>query len=136
MYPMLPWRSDSAKVRRGAGRERPVPGREQTDTMAVFKSSVAVHDAANRSIGAGMAYVHLRLAADADQRATGTVSLRRWEPADDVPASLQLEDGRRLSIEVSREVLSDCSRNHILRFQAQWPPAEAPGSPSAAAPTT
>ena len=92
--------------------------------MAVFKSSVDVHDAANRSIGTGMAYVHLRLAADAEQRATGTVSLRRWTPADEVPASLQLEDGRRLPIEVSREVLSDCSRNHILRFQAQWPPAE------------
>ena len=56
--------------------------------MAVFKSSVDVHDAEHRSIGTGMAYVHLRLAADAEQRATGTVSLRRWEPADEAPASL------------------------------------------------
>lgn len=92
--------------------------------MAVFKSSVDVHDADNRSIGAGMAYVHLRLAADAEQRATGTVSLRRWEPGEDVPTWLRLADGRRLPIEVSREVLSDCSRNHILRFQASWPPAD------------
>jgi hypothetical protein len=90
--------------------------------MAVFKSSVDVHDADNRSIGSGMAYVHLRLAADAEQRATGTVSLRRWEPADEVPAWLLLADGRQLPIEVSRQVLSECSRNHILRFQAQWPP--------------
>src|SRR5687768_3884465 len=95
--------------------------------MAVFKSSVDVHDVANRSIGTGMAYLHLRLPADAVQRATGTVSLRRWEPADEAPAALQLEDGRRLSIEVGREVLSECSRNHILRFQAQWPPIEPPG---------
>ena len=108
--------------------------------MAVFKSSVDVRDAEDRSIVTGMAYVHLRLATDAEQRATGTVSLRRWEPADDVPIALHLEDGRRLPIEVSYEKLSDCSRNHILRFQAQWPPtkpADGPsGDVSAAAPTT
>ena len=104
--------------------------------MSVFKSSVDVHDAEDRSIGAGMAYVHLRLGADAEQRATGTVSLRRWEPAERVPASLQLADGRSLSIEVSREVLSDCSRNHILRFQAQWPPTPRSGDPAPAAPAT
>ena len=56
--------------------------------MAVFKSSVEVHDAEQRSIGAGMAYVHLRLAASAEQRATGTVSLKRWEPRDEAPAWL------------------------------------------------
>lgn len=93
--------------------------------MAVFKSSVEVHDAEQRSIGAGMAYVHLRLAASAEQRATGTVSLKRWEPHDEAPAWLRLEDGRRLPIQVSREVLSECSRNHILRFQAAWPPSPA-----------
>ncbi len=102
--------------------------------MAVFKSSVDVHDARNRSIGTGMAYVHLRLAADAEQRATGTVSLRRWEPADEVPASLALADGRHLPIEVSHEVLSECSRNHILRFQAHWPPSEPTGGQSGAMP--
>jgi hypothetical protein len=99
--------------------------------MAVFKSSVDVHDPRDRSIGAGQAYVHLRLPADAEQRATGTVSLRRWEPAGEAPAWLRLEDGRQLRIEVSREVLSECSRNHILRFQAAWPPA--PASPEHAA---
>jgi len=104
--------------------------------MAVFKSSVDVHDAEHRSIGTGMAYVHLRLAADAEQRATGTVSLRRWEPAEDAPVSLQLADGRRLPIEVSREVLSECSRNHILRFQAHWPPSGTPDDRAAATPDT
>ena len=99
--------------------------------MAVFRSSVDVHDAEHRSIGTGMAYVHLRLGTDAEQRATGTVSLRRWEPADEVPISLRLADGRQLHIEVSREVLSNCSRNHILRFQAQWPPSEPPDDQTA-----
>ena len=98
--------------------------------MAVFKSSVDVHDAGDRSIGSGMAYVHLRLAADAAQRVTGTVSLKRWEPAGEAPAWLALADGRALAIEVSREVLSECSRNHILRFQAHWPPSSEPAKPA------
>jgi hypothetical protein len=96
--------------------------------MAVFKSSVEVHDAGDRSIGAGMTYVHLRLPADAEQRATGTVSLKRWAPEGESPTWLALADGRALPIEVSREVLSECSRNHILRFQASWPPL--PGRPT------
>ena len=91
--------------------------------MAVFKSSVKVHDTGGRPIGAGMAYLHLRLPADAEQRATGTVSLKRWDPAGEPPAWLALEDGRALAIEVSREALSECSQNHILRYQASWPPA-------------
>jgi hypothetical protein len=90
--------------------------------MAVFKSSVGVHDAGDRPVGVGMAYVHLRLPAGTEQRATGTVSLREWEPTGEGPFSLRLEDGRRLPIEVSLQVLSDCSSNHILRFQASWPP--------------
>ncbi len=97
--------------------------------MAVFKSSVEVHDAADRAIGAGMAYIHLRLDAEQAQESTGTVSLRSWEPHDDLPTSLHLADGRRLSIAVSRQVVSDCSRNHILRFQASWPPVEKPPTP-------
>jgi hypothetical protein len=93
--------------------------------MAVFKSKAQVHDEANRSIGDGMAYVHLPRGVDVDHDATGTVSLRRWEPAGSDPASLVLADGRRLRISVTRSALSDCSRKHILRFQAAWPPTEA-----------
>jgi|SRR4051794_27392349 len=103
--------------------------------MAVFKSSVSVHDAGDRSIGTGMTYVHLRLGPDAEQRVTGTVSLKRWEPAEDGPAWLALEDGRALAIEVSREVLSECSRNHILRYQASWPPAPGPAAQPSLPPT-
>jgi hypothetical protein len=102
--------------------------------MAVFKSSADVRDADDRSIGSGMAYVHLRLAADAAQQATGTISLRRWEPADALPTRLLLDDGRQLAIEVSRQVVSECSRNHILRFQAHWPPANLPADPPASPP--
>jgi hypothetical protein len=104
--------------------------------VAVFKSSVSVHDAGDRSIGSGMAYVHLRLGADAEQRATGTVSLKRWEPEGEAPAWLALDDGRALTIEVSREVLSECSRNHILRFQAAWPPTAARPARAASSPAT
>jgi hypothetical protein len=99
--------------------------------MAVFKSLVEVHDTGDRPIGAGMTYVHLRLPAESEQRATGTVSLKRWEPAGEPPAWLSLPDGRALPIEVSREVLSDCSRNHILRYQANWPPATPVAPPPA-----
>jgi hypothetical protein len=97
--------------------------------VAVFKSSVEVHDADDRSIGSGMTYIHLRLGPDAEQQATGTVSLKRWEPADAAPARLALADGRLLAIDVGRDVLSECSRNHILRFQATWPPAPARPAP-------
>ena len=90
--------------------------------MAVFKSAVVVFDRNERSLGEGMAYIHLPRGHDAPQDATGTVTLRRWEPGDGTPTQLGLEDGRRLGISVSREVLSECSRNHILRFQATWPP--------------
>jgi hypothetical protein len=99
--------------------------------VAVFKSSVEVHDTGNRPIGAGMTYVHLRLPAESEQRAIGTVSLKRWEPVGEPPAWLALEDGRALAIDVSREVLSECSHNHILRYQANWPPAMPESAPPA-----
>ena len=36
--------------------------------------------------------------------------------------AIVLEDGRRLDIAVTQSALSDCSRNHILRFATSWPP--------------
>jgi hypothetical protein len=99
---------------------------EGARTLAVFKSTVQVQDAQSRLIGAGMTYLHLRLGTDAKQQATGTVSLKAWTPADAPPAALLLEDGRTLPIQVSHNVLSECSNNHILRYQASWPPASSP----------
>lgn len=98
--------------------------------MAVFKSPVEVRDPSERSIGVGMAYIHLPRGAGARQDATGTVSLRRWEPRLEPPSHLALEDGRRLSISVSSDVISECSRNHILRFHTVWPGAQASPHPS------
>jgi len=106
--------------------------------MAVFKSAVRVRGAGERSIGEGMAYIHLPRGPERAQEATGTVSLRRWEPGADAPTHLTLEDGRRLPIAVAGSTLSDCSRNHILRFTAAWPPddreasAESRGLPTVA----
>ncbi len=94
--------------------------------MAVFKSRAEVRDPAERAIGEGMAYVHLPRGREVAQEASGTISLRRWEPGADLPRHLALEDGRSLRISVAREVLSDCSRNHILRFRAAWPPHAGP----------
>jgi hypothetical protein len=68
-----------------------------------------------------MAYLHLPRGDEAEQDATGTVSLRTWQ-AEGEPTELRLADGRRLSITVTRDALSECSRNRILRFSAHWPP--------------
>lgn len=108
--------------------------------MAVFKSAVRVRGPDERSIGEGMAYIHLPRGRELAQEATGTVSLRRWEPGTDAPTHLTLEDGRRLTIVVAGSTLSECSRNHILRFTATWPPVEPGEAPEVlgalAAPTS
>ncbi len=91
--------------------------------MAIFKAAVEVRDPGERVLGEGMAYVHLPRDIEVRQDASGTVSLKRWEPGADAPSHLALADGRYLPISVSVQKLSDCSRNHILRFQADWPPS-------------
>ena len=91
--------------------------------MAVFKSSVVVRDGRGATIGEGTTYVHLRRPRAEPQVVTGTVSLQWWEPVGDPPAEVALADGRRLPIVVSRDVLSECSRNRIFRYTASWPPA-------------
>ncbi len=96
--------------------------------MAVFKSAVEVREPGGRSIGVCITYIHLPRGLGVAQDATGTVSLRRWDPADQIPTHLSLDDGRCLPISVSSEKLSDCSRNHILRFSAVWPPTESRGT--------
>jgi hypothetical protein len=90
--------------------------------MAVFKAAATVRDAQGRTIGEGTTYVHLRRPEGVAQDVTGTVSLQWWEPVGDPPAVLALADGRRLAVVVSRDVLSECSRNRIFRYTAAWPP--------------
>lgn len=94
--------------------------------MPIFRAEAEVLDCADRSVGAGMAYVHLPRGLDREQDGTGTVSLRSWESDQDEPAALRLGDGRRLAISVTRDALSECSRNRILRFSAHWPPTADP----------
>jgi hypothetical protein len=67
-----------------------------------------------------MAYIHLPRGPERAQSVSGTVSLRTWDSASGDPAELELDDGLRVAINVSRESLSDCSRNRILRFTANW----------------
>jgi hypothetical protein len=90
--------------------------------VAIFKSQAAVLDQGGAVLGQGQAYLHLRLGLQRAQAASGTISLQSWEPVERAAATLRLADGRLLPLEVSREALSDCSRNRILRFTTTWPP--------------
>ena len=90
--------------------------------MAVFRSEAEVLSEDGRGLGAGMAYLHLPRGLEREQDGNGTLSLQSWEPSGDPPTALRLKDGRQLAIQVSRDALSDCSRNRILRFTAHWPP--------------
>lgn len=76
---------------------------------------------AGQTLGSGTAYVHLPRGLDRGQEAGGTISLRAWTPAADPPVALSLADGRRLPIRVSRDAISECSRNRVLRFELSWP---------------
>lgn len=90
--------------------------------MPIFRSEAEVLDGADHCLGAGMVYLHLPRGLGREQEGTGTVSLRSWEPDGDEPTTLLLGDGRRLAISVTRDALSECSRNRILRFSAHWLP--------------
>ena len=93
--------------------------------MAIFRSQTDVLAGDGRSLGFGMVYLHLPRGLEQTQTGSGTVSLTSWEPVEDPPAVLRLADGRHLAIRVSRDALSECSRNRILRFAADWPPGSA-----------
>lgn len=89
--------------------------------MAVFKSQAAVLSEAGQELAEGVAYLHLPRGLERAQEAGGTISLKTWASNGDTPTALLLADGRRLVISVSRDALSECSRNRVLRFQAKWP---------------
>jgi len=95
-------------------------------SMAIFKSEAQVLDETGRPVGRGTVYVHLPRGLEREQDGGGTVSLKSWTPSDRAPRSLRLADGRRLDLRVSRDALSDCSNNRVLRFEARWPPERAP----------
>lgn len=92
--------------------------------MAVFKGVVEVVAADGAVIGTGMAYLHLPRGLERAQAANGTVSLRAWAPSEREPRTLRfVREGREVTIAVTREALSECSRNRILRVSAEWPGA-------------
>ena len=91
--------------------------------MAILKSDAELLGEQGQRLGDGMIYVHLPRGLEREQDGSGTMSLKAWTPTEDPPAALQLPDGRRLAITVSRDALSDCSRNRVLRFQVRWPGA-------------
>jgi hypothetical protein len=94
--------------------------------VAIVKYAAQVRTRNGDTLGDGVAYIHLPRGVDRAQSASGTVSLREWNPSAGEPAELELADGRRMSVTVSRDALTDCSRNRILRFTAEWPPRDSP----------
>lgn len=89
--------------------------------MAVIKGQAQVLGEGGTVLGSGTAYIHLPKGRGPAQTANGTISLRSWNAAPAPPAQLSLDDGLTLAIEVTAEALSECSRNHILRYRARWP---------------
>jgi len=93
--------------------------------MAVFKSEADLLSDGGALLGTGTAVLHIPHGVERAQDATGTLSLKTWTPSEDLPAAIRLPDRRRLPISVSRDALSECSRNRVLRYRTHWPPEPA-----------
>jgi len=88
--------------------------------VAIVKGSAEILSATGTCIGRGIAYVHLPRGKDLLQTATGTVSCTEWHEGAEPPEMVQIEGYEPLTVSVSREAISECSRNHILRFSTSW----------------
>lgn len=88
--------------------------------MAIVKSPAKILSGDGTSVGLGMAYIHLPRGKDREQVATGTISCTEWHESAGLPETIQLEGYAPLTVSVSREAISECSRNHILRFSTSW----------------
>ncbi len=91
--------------------------------MAVHKALARLRATDGALVGEGRAYIHLRQAETERQAAQGTVSLDWWDDGAPAPASLELDGGRTLPIEVSSDRLSGCMVGRILRYRLEWPGA-------------
>jgi len=100
----------------------PIPRGCRGVYVAVFKSEAELVTQSGEALGGGMAYLHLPRGLQRQQASSGTISLKYWRQSDQPPVALRLPDGRNLGIRVSRDALSECSRNRVLRFEADWPP--------------
>ncbi|MFN0073896.1 MAG: hypothetical protein ACKVVP_20645 [Chloroflexota bacterium] len=90
--------------------------------MAIIKGIAELRSAGGELVGSGMAYLHLPKGKGVAQAVGGTVSCTTWHPDAGAPTSLMIERGPTLTISVSKEAVSQCSQNHILRYTATWVP--------------
>lgn len=90
--------------------------------MAIVKGNAEIRAADGSIVGRGMAYLHLPRGHGRAQTAGGTVSCTDWHPGSGQPEIIAIENGPTLSITVSKEAVSQCSQNHILRYTTEWNP--------------
>jgi len=90
--------------------------------VAILKGNVEILAADGSVVGRGMTYLHLPRGQERAQHAGGTVSCTEWNASGGEPTHVAMPDGRIFSISVSAEAVSECSRNHILRYTTEWEP--------------
>jgi hypothetical protein len=90
--------------------------------VAIVKGNAEIRGANGSIVGRGTTYLHLPRGRGRAQTAGGTVSCTEWNPNAGEPRIIALENGPTLSISVSKDAVSQCSRNHILRFTTEWNP--------------
>ena len=94
--------------------------------MAIIKGNAEIRSATGSLVGQGMTYLHLPRGREQSQSASGTVSCTAWNPDAGEPRVIAINDGPTLTIEVSKEAVSQCSQNHILRYTTEWAPDQSP----------
>jgi len=94
--------------------------------MAIIKGNAEIRSATGSVVGQGMMYLHLPRGREQAQSAGGTVSCTAWNPDAGEPRLIAIDDGPTLTIEVSKEAVSQCSQNHILRYTTEWDPDQSP----------
>lgn len=90
--------------------------------LAIVKGNAEIRSADGSLVGRGMTYLHLPRGQERAQTAGGTVSCTDWNPNAGPPRIIAIENGPTLSITVSKEAISQCSQNHILRYTTEWNP--------------
>lgn len=93
-----------------------------------MKGNAEIRSSDGRVVARGIAYLHLPRGVGVRQSAGGTVSCRMWDQTAGEPAVLAVEHGPEVRIRVSKEAVSECSRNHILRYTADWEPTATGGA--------
>ena len=90
--------------------------------MAIVKGNAEIRADNGSVVGRGVAYLHLPRGRERAQTAGGTVSCSAWNPGAGEPSVIAIENGPTVTITVSKEAVSECSRNRILRYTTEWQP--------------